>query len=137
MPILKLHKHTFFAYCILIVSLRLQHLYYQTQIEGALIAIAVCILGLFAVLKPSKASFWYLAVFFVISLINHGFSISLQLENDGIFYGWNWLGLLGLVLVVVSFGLLLFNRGVRDIYLNNANKHNNQSQGDAKNARLL
>lgn len=116
LTIFQAHKYAAVLFCVLLIGLRGQHIYFQTQTEGSFITIVMCVMALAAIFKPSRLSFWYLVAFLSMAAFGLVFVILEQLENDGLFYGWNWVGLLIAVLVAVSICTLVLSAKVKGVY---------------------
>jgi hypothetical protein len=112
-----LHRLTGIAFCVSIVLFRGQHLYFQTQVNGAVYAIVFSSLALFALLKVSTASFWYLVLYYTYFSASLALAIIEMTKKSSVLFGWNFLLYLFTLLLVVSFSTMIFDTGVRQRYL--------------------
>lgn len=108
--------HTVSVYLVysLVLVLALQYWYFNINDISLLVSekidvlarIVLSVLGLVLFLKPRKLSLWYNNLLFAYWGIGSVILIEIQLNNDGVFYQWNWLNLVTLAAIITAVGTM-------------------------------
>ena len=96
-----LHSIAVYLVYTLVLALSLQYWYFNidnisiliSENIDVLVKVLLSLVGIALFLKPKRLSLWYNILLFIYWGMGSAIVIGIQLNNDGVFYQWNWVNL--------------------------------------------